>query len=271
MSIPPGYDTIHTQGKVCRLKRAIYGLKQSPRAWFSKFAQVLLQFGFKQAQGDHTLFVLYSGQVLTILIVYIDDIILTGNCVTSISKVKNHLSTVFEVKDLGSLRYFLGMELGRNKNGMCISQRKYVLDLLQETGMLGCKRASTHLDSSCTSENNVGTVLADIHSYQKLVGKLIYLSHTRPDICYSVSYVSQFMHSPTDVHFKAVIRILRYLKGAPGQGLFFRKQADRTVNVYTDADWGGSKKDMRSTLGYCSYVWGNLVAWRSKKTSCCCS
>lgn len=112
MTIPPGYETDRTKGKICKLKRAIYGLKQSPRAWFSKFAQVLLQFGFKQAQSDHTLFVLLSGQVLTILIVYVDDIILTGNCVTSISKVKNHLANVFEVKDLGPLRYFLGMEVG---------------------------------------------------------------------------------------------------------------------------------------------------------------
>lgn len=112
----------------------------------------------------------------------------------------------------------------------------------------------------CCSENEVNKL-----SYQRLVGKLIYLSHTRPDICYAVSYVSQYMHSPTNCHLSAVMRILRYLKGAPGQGLFFKKTADKSISIFTDADWGGSKKDMRSTSGYATYLWGNLVTWRSKK------
>lgn len=133
MNVPPGYETKEIVGKICRLKKSIYGLKQSPRAWFSRFAQVLLQYGFTQAHSDHTLFILNSGKQLIILIVYVDDIILTGYCVVSIAKVKEYLSTVFEVKDLGSLRYFLSMEIGRNQNGMSISQRKYILDLLVET------------------------------------------------------------------------------------------------------------------------------------------
>lgn len=241
MNVPPGYASKETAGKVCRLKKSIYGLKQSPRAWFSRFAHVLLQYGFTQAHSDHTSFVLKSGNHLVILIVYVDDIILTGNCLVSITKVKKYLSTVFEVKDLGSLRYFLGMEIGRNHSGMSISQRKYILDLLVETGMAGCKPAVTPLETGCVSQSKTGTPLDDVQSYQKLVGKLIYLSHTRPDICYDVSYVSQFMHAPTNIHLQAVMRILRYLKGAPGQGLFFGKSGDRSIQVYTDADWGGQK------------------------------
>lgn len=102
MSIPPGFETKDTAGKICKLRKAIYGLKQSPRAWFSRFAQVLVRYGFQQAQSDHTLFILPSGKTTTILIVYVDDIILTGNCISSITKVKEYLSTVFEVKDLSS-------------------------------------------------------------------------------------------------------------------------------------------------------------------------
>lgn len=157
------------------------------------------------------------------------------------------------------------MEVGRNKNGMCISQRKYVLDLLLETGMAGCKPATAPLEVGKYSNTLSGTQLTDIASYQKLVGKLIYLSHTRLDICYSVSYVSQFMHAPTTDHLQTVMRILRYLKGALGQGLFFGKHKDRSIRVFTDADWGGSKGDMRSTSGYGTFVWGNLTIWRSKK------
>lgn len=254
MSIPPGFESSKTKGKLCRLKRSIYGLKQSPRAWFSKFTEVLLSYGFKQAQSDHTLFVHTSGNAVTVLIVYVDDIILTGNCSVKISDVKVYLATEFEVKDLGPLRYFLGMEVGRTKSGMIISQRKYVLDLLQETGMLGCKSASTPMESVSASNLHTGKVISDVQSYQKLVGKLIYLSHTRPDICYAVSFVSQFMHSPTNIHLQAVMRILRYLKRSPGQGLFFGKHNCRDIQVYTDADWGGSKKDMRSTSGYSTFL-----------------
>ena len=101
--------------------------------------------------------------------------------------------------------------------------------------------------------------------YQKLVGKLIYLSHTRPDIAFAVSVVSQFMHSPYEEHLEAVYRILRYLKSTPGKGLFFKKGEQRTIEAYTDADWAGSVTDRRSTSGYCTFVWGNLVTWRSKK------
>ena len=103
--------------------------------------------------------------------------------------------------------------------------------------------------------------------YQKLVGKLIYLSHTRPDIAFAVSIVSQFMHSPYEVHLEAVYRILRYLKSTPGKGLFFKKSEQKTIEAYTDVDWAGSVTDRRSTSGYCTYIWGNLVTWRSKKQS----
>jgi hypothetical protein len=101
--------------------------------------------------------------------------------------------------------------------------------------------------------------------YQRLVGKLIYLSHTRPDISFAVSTVSQFMNCPTEEHMEALYRILRYLKMTPGQGLFFQKSTSREIEIFTDADWAGSVTDRRSTSGYCTFVWGNLVTWRSKK------
>jgi len=110
-------------------------------------------------------------------------------------------------------------------------------------------------------------VLVDKGRYQRLVGRLIYLSHTRPDIAYAVSVVSQFMHEPYEEHLEAVHRILRYLKGTPGKGLFFGRNESRKIEAFTDADWAGSASDRRSTSGYCTFVWGNLVTWRSKKQS----
>ena len=157
------------------------------------------------------------------------------------------------------------MEVARSHKGITVCQRKYTLDLLKETGMLGARPANTpmELNQKLTIKPNGKEVNKE--RYQRLVGKLIYLSHTRPDISYPVSVVSQFSCSPQEEHMIAVYRILRYLKKTPGQGLFFAKNTSREVELFTDADWAGSKKDRRSTTGYCSYVWGNLVTWRSKK------
>ncbi|CAH9070189.1 unnamed protein product [Cuscuta europaea] len=157
------------------------------------------------------------------------------------------------------------MEIARSKKGIVVSQRKYVLDLLQETGMSACKPADTPIDPSQKLGDIKEGNPVDIHQYQRLVGKLIYLAHTRPDIAFAVSMVSQFMHHPLQEHLDATYMILRYLKSCPGKGLFFKKGNNRTIEAFTDADYAGSISDRRFTSGYCTYVWGNLVTWRSKK------
>jgi len=132
--------------------------------------------------------------------------------------------------------------------------------------MTECKPSDTPIEFN-SKLGEIKGVPIDTGRYQRLVGKLIYLSHTRPDISFAVSLVSQFMHAPYQEHLEAVYKILRYLKATPGKGLFFRKNNQRLVEVYTDADWAGSVIDRRSTSGYCTFVWGNLVTWRSKKQS----
>ena len=153
----------------------------------------------------------------TILIVYVDDIILTGDDIEEMGRLKKVLATEFEVKDLGQMQYFLGMEVARSKRGISVSQRKYTLDLLTETGMLGCKPSDTPIEAGKRTEN-VGKPV-DREKYQRLVGKLIYLSHTRPDIAFAVSVVSQHMQSPKEAQQEAAFKILRYLKGSPGKRL----------------------------------------------------
>jgi hypothetical protein len=169
------------------------------------------------------------------------------------------------MKNLGGLKYFLGIEVSRNRNGIFLSQRKYILDLLAEIGMLDCKPADTPVIQNSKLGIDPNQVPTNKETYQRLVGKLIYLSHTRPDIAYVVSCVSQFMHAPSEEHMEAVLRIIRYLKGAPGRGIKFEKHGHLNVEGYTDADWAGSKIDRRSTAGYFTFVGGNLVTWRSKK------
>ncbi|KAK0577899.1 hypothetical protein LWI29_001989 [Acer saccharum] len=268
MEIPPGFETGSNVNKVCKLRKSLYGLKQSPRAWFDRFTKAIKKHGYSQGQADHTLFTKFSptGQV-AILIVYVDDIIVTGDYTEEMGYLKEVLAKEFEIKDLGSLKYFLGMEVARSKKGIVVSQRKYILDLLKETGMLGCKPADTPMESSYKISFKEDSPLVDTGRYQRLVGKLIYLSHTRPDIGFPVSVISQFMNKPNEEHLEAVYRILRYLKMNPGKGIFFRKGTSKEVEIYSDADWAGSVTDRRSTTGYCTYVWGNLVTWRSKKQS----
>ncbi|KAH9650552.1 protein kinase domain-containing protein [Citrus sinensis] len=266
ISLPPGFEKSLGSDKVCRLRKSLYGLKQSPRAWFERFGKAVISYGFLQSQGDHTIFYKHSKDgKITILIVYVDDIILTGDDETELAALKKRLAKKFQIKDLGVLKYFLGMEFARSKEGIFVNQRKYVLDLLGETGLLGCKMVETPIDPNLKLQPAKVEEVKDREQYPKLIGKFIYLSHTRPDIAFAVSMVSQFMHSPGAEHFEAVYRILRYLKGTPGRGLMFKKHGHLQVEVYTDADWAGSVTDRRSTSGYCSFIGGNLVTWRSKK------
>ncbi|CAN0910966.1 Retrovirus-related Pol polyprotein from transposon TNT 1-94 [Linum grandiflorum] len=267
MEIPEGVKNSGNRNSVCKLVKSLYGLKQSPRAWFEKFSKTVVASGYQQCQTDDTMFVRHgSGSKIVILIVYVDDIIITGNDTEEIRRLKCKLSTEFELKDLGEMKYFLGMEVARSSKGIAISQRKYVLDLLAETGLIGCKPADTPMQTNLQFSKE-GVKPTDRGRYQQLVGKLIYLSHTRPDIAFAVSIVSQFMNEPTEEHLDAVIHILRYLKKTPGLGLMFRKTVNRTVELYTDASWASLITSRKSTTGYCSYVWGNLVTWRSKKQS----
>ena len=147
MSPPPGFEESFGVGKVCKLKKSLYGLKQSLKAWFERFGKVIKHYGYTQSQADHTMFYKHSNEAkVVILIVYVDDIVLTGDDCNELEKLKGKLDEEFEIKDLGALKYFLGMEFARSKEGIFVNQRKYVLDLLDETGMLGCKLVETPIE-----------------------------------------------------------------------------------------------------------------------------
>ena len=179
--------------------------------------------------------------------------------------MRNNLFKEFEMKDLGGLKYFLGIEVLRSNKGIFISQRKYIMDLLAETGMVDCKPTDTPMQVKHDLKFEEEVNLANKERYQWLVGKLIYLSHTRSNISYAVGVISQFMHQPQEDHMEATMRIVRYLKGTPGSGIMFQKHGHLNIEVYTDVDWVGNPNDRRSTSGYFTIVGGNLVTWRSKK------
>jgi len=191
--------------------------------------------GYTQCNGDHTVFYKHRGSCITILAVYVDDIVITGDDVEEIRCLKRRLGDTFEVKDLGQLRYFLGIEIARSSKGIVLSQRKYVLDLLTETGMLGCRSIASLIDRNHKLCAEAGDSV-DKEIYQRLVGRLIYLCHTRPDISYAVSVVSRYMHDPRQGHLEAVYRILRYLKNSHGKGLWFKRNQHLNLEAFCDAD-----------------------------------
>ncbi|XP_057999413.1 uncharacterized mitochondrial protein AtMg00810-like [Hevea brasiliensis] len=224
----------------------------------------MVSFEYCQSNADHTLFIKrYKGKI-TVLIVYVDDIMVTADDREEMVHLKEQLAQEFEIKDLGRLKYFLGIEVVRSDKGIFISQRKYILDLLEETRTLGCKSAESPIKENHKLQDRVGESM-DIGRYQRLVGRLIYLSQTRLDITYAVGLVSQYMHDPCEPHLEAIFPILQYLESTPGKGLLFSKHGHLQIKAFTDADRGGSVDDRRSTSDYCTFIGGNLVTWRSKK------
>jgi transposase InsO family protein len=266
MEQPPGFVAQgESQGYVCKLRKALYGLKQSPRAWFGKFFETVLKFGLQRCQTDHSVFHLHTSAGYILLVVYVDDIVITGDDSGGIARLKQFLQEQFHTKDLGKLRYFLGIEVARSRTGINLSQRKYALDLLEETGLLGSRPVDIPMDPNKKLLKDEGELFEDPGRYRRLVGKLNYLTITRPDISYAVSVVSQFLEAPRVSHWEAITRIIRYLKRQPGLGILYRPNGHLRVEGFTSADWAGSPSDRRPTTGYCTFFGGNLVTWKSKK------
>ncbi|RVW60764.1 Retrovirus-related Pol polyprotein from transposon RE1 [Vitis vinifera] len=238
MEQPPGFVAQGESGLVCRLRRSLYGLKQSPRAWFSRFSSVVQEFGMLRSTADHSVFYHHNslGQCIY-LVVYVDDIVITGSDQDGIQKLKQHLFTHFQTKDLGKLKYFLGIEIAQSSSGVVLSQRKYALDILEETGMLDCKPVDTPMDPNVKLVPGQGEPLGDPGRYRRLVGKLNYLTITRPDISFPYTRPRCIVEN----------------------------RGHTQVVGYTDADWAGSPTDRRSTSGYCVFIGGNLISWKSKK------
>jgi hypothetical protein len=250
---------------VCKLQKSLYGLKQASRKWYEKLTCLLVTEGYHQSTSDYSLFTLTSGSDFTALLIYVDDVILAGTSLTEFSRIKSTLDAKFQIKDLGSLKYFLGLEVAQSTAGITISQRKYCLDLLESAGLLGSKPASTPLDPSVKLHQDDSPLFDDIPRYRRLIGKLLYLNTTRPDITLATQQLSQFLSAPTTTHFNAAMRVLHYLKSCHGRGIFFSRDSSLHLIGFSDADWAGCKDTRRSISGQCFFIGKSLISWRTKK------
>ena len=269
MSLPQGYTpapgTVLPPNAVCKLRKCIYGLKQASWRWNQTFTDVLLADGFTQSQSDTTLFTKKTARGFLALLVYVDDIVIASNDSTDLAELKGVLAAAFKIKDLGPMRFFLGLEIARTSKGISVCQRKYALNLLQDAGLLDCKPSSVPMDPYVKLSRESGTLLPSATPYRELIGRLLYLTITRPDITFAVHKLSQFLQAPTDVHLQAAHRILRYIKGNPGLGLFYSVSADLCLNAFADADWASCPDSRRSVSGYSVYLGTSLVAWKLRK------
>ncbi|KAM1016579.1 hypothetical protein ACFX2A_047241 [Malus domestica] len=264
MEPPPG---LRRQGEnlVCRLKKSLYGLKQASRTWFTTFSDAIQNAGYHQSKADYSLFTKVRGTSITVVLIYVDDILITGNNIQEMEQLKAFLLKRFRIKDLGDLKYFLGIEFARSEKGIFMSQRKYALDILQDSGLLGVRPDPFPMEQNLALTPTDGALLNDPTKYRRLVGRLIYLTVTRPDIVYPVRTLSQFMHEPRKPHWDAAMRILRYIKGTPGQGLLFSANNNLDLKAFCDSDWGRCRATRRSVTGYCIFLGNSLISWKSKK------
>ncbi|KAM2298698.1 hypothetical protein ACFXTI_000641 [Malus domestica] len=246
MRQPQGFVDPQFPTHICKLQRSLYGLKQAPRAWFQCFSNHLEGLGFVDSQADSSLFTYFDGTTIIYLLIYVDDILVTGNNSSQIARLIAQLGSLFSMKDLGPLHYFLGMEVTRTTSGFHLSQAKYIRDLLQRTHMADCKPIHTPSSPGRRLLLHEGDPLSDATEYRSVVGALQYLLFTRPDIAFAVK------------------RILRYLKGTHDHGLLYRPSS-LSITAYADADYAGDPNDRRSTDGYCIFLGSNLISWSSKK------
>ena len=233
-------------------------------AWFEWFTTQLESLGFTASTADPSLFVFKFGPDTLYLLLYVDDIILTGTSPTLITTLISNLKHTFELKDLGPLQYFLGLQLQYHTHGFSIHQTKYAIDLLTCFNMLTCKPSSTPYSSTTRLTKTQGHPLSNPTSFRILVGALQYLTFTQPDLSFAVSQVCQFMHAPTDVHLMVAKRILWYLRGTLHCGLLFQP-GSLCLQAHVDADWAGDPLDRRSTSGYVVFLDSTPISWVSKK------
>ena len=260
MQLPPGFGR-KGEHRVCKLHKSLYGLKQASRQWFLKLTTALLADGFRQSWSDYSLFVRGSKGKFLALLVYVDDVILAGNSIQDIEETKIFLAKQFKLKDMGKLKYFLGIEVARSKAGIVLCQRKYALELLEDAGFLGSKPLNF---PELVIEDD-GELLHDASQYRRLVGRLIYLTITRPDLVYAVHILSQYMDKPRQPHLDAAYKVLRYIKSSPGQGIFLPSSGSLQLRAYCDTDWARCKDTRRSTTGYCIFLGNSLISWKTKK------
>ena len=256
---PSGFVDSSQPNFVCRLNKSLYGLKQAPRAWYSCFAGHITSLGFVESKADSSLFIYRRGADTAFLLLYVDDIVLTASSPRLLQQIIVALQKEFSMTDMGPLHHFLGLSVERRADSLFLSQRQYMLYILDRAGMSGYKPCSTPVDTHAKLSAD-GVPVADPTQFRSIAGALQYLTFTRPDIAYAVQQICLHMHDPKEPHLAAMKRILRYVQGTLDLGFYLHRTSPYDIIVYSDADWAGCPDTRRSTSSYGVFLGDNLIS-----------
>ena len=261
MTQPPGYAIDGEEHKVLRLDKALYGLRQAPRAWNAKLDRCLLGLGFTRSPSEHAVYGRGRGTARLLVGVYVDDLIITGNNDDEISRFKEEMQKQFRMSDLGLLSFYLGIEVKQTANGISLNQAAYAGKIIEKAGLVGCNPSHTPMEPRFKLSRVSSAPATNATAYRSVVGALRYLVHTRPDIAYSVGYVSRFMEAPTTEHLAAVKQIIRYIAGTQHYGCFYARRADEaTLLGFSDGDMAGDVDTRKSTTGVLFFFGRSLIS-----------
>ncbi|GJS99847.1 putative ribonuclease H-like domain-containing protein [Tanacetum coccineum] len=265
VSQPLGFVDPDHPKKVYKVVKALYGLHQAPRAWYATLSTFLEKHGYKRGTIDKTLFIKRDKKDIMLVQVYVDDIIFGSTKKSWCDEFEALMKSRFQMSSMGELTFFLGLQVKQNKAGIFISQDKYVAEILKKFDLVNVKTAITPMETKVALTKDEEAVDVDVHLYRSMIGSLMYLTASRPDIMYAVCVCSRFQVTPKTSHLNAVKRIFKYLKGKPHLGLWYPRESPFDLEAFSDSDYGGSNLDRKSTTGGCQFLGQRLISWQCKK------
>jgi hypothetical protein len=263
---PQGFEVEDRKSHFCKLKKALYRLKKAPRAWYGQIDNFIMSLRFTKIKEDSNLYFKVMNNEPVILLLYVDELFLTRE-ENLITECKKRLASEFEMKDLGLMNYFLGLEVCQSLERIFLNQGKYAVEILKRFDMLECKSMNTHMEMKLKLLIDTSSKLIDAMLYRQIIGSLMYLTNTRPDICFDVNTLSQFLVEPRHVHVVVAKHVMRYPKGTLDCRLSYDGDHDFTLSGYTDSDWVGSVYDRKSTSRCCFSLVSTMISWKSMKQS----
>ncbi|GJT31803.1 uncharacterized mitochondrial protein-like protein [Tanacetum coccineum] len=262
---PPGFEDPDFPNRVYKVKKALYGLHQAPRAWYKTLSTYLLDNGFQRGKIDKTLFIKrHKGDILLVQ-VYVDDIIFGSTKRELCIAFEKLMHEKFQMSSMGELTFFLGLQVKQKKDGIFISQDKYVEEILKKFRFTEVKTASTPMETQKPLLKDEDGEEVDVNMYRSMIGSLMYLTSSIPDIMFVVYACARYQVNLKVSHLHVIKRIFRYLKGQPKLGLWYPKDSPFDLLAYTDSDYAGASLDRKSTTGGCQFLGCRLISWQCKK------
>ncbi|GJZ58124.1 putative ribonuclease H-like domain-containing protein [Tanacetum coccineum] len=262
---PPGFEDPEFPDKVYKVEKELYGLHQAPRAWYETLSTYLLDNGFQRGQIDKNLFIKRIKSDILLVQVYVDDIIFGSTKKELCTDFEKLMHKIFQMSSMGELTFFLGLQVTQKDDGIFISQDKYVDEILKKFGFSIVKTASTPMETSKPLLKDAEVEDVDVHLYRSMIGSLMYLTASGPDIMSAICACARFQVTPKVSHLYAVKRIFRYLKGQTKLGLWYPKDSPFDLEAYNDSDYAGASLDKKSTTGGCQFLGRRLISWQCKK------